>query len=45
MSNNVNNKNNKRTFSIKMKDDLGIKTQKACKQGWEANIEPKITSI
>ena len=22
-----------------------VKTQKACKQGWEANIGPKITSI
>ena len=22
-----------------------VKTQKACKQGWEANTEPKITSI
>ena len=22
-----------------------IKTQKACEQGWEANIGPKITSI
>ena len=22
-----------------------VKTQKACKQDWEANIEPKITSI
>ena len=22
-----------------------VKTQKSCKQGWEANIGPKITSI
>ena len=33
------NKNNK-TFSIKMKEDVG--TSKACKQGWEANIGTKI---
>ena len=29
-----------------MKGDVGIsKTKKACKQGWEANIGPQITSI
>ena len=33
---NIGNKNSKTTFSIK------TKTQKACEQGWEANIGPKI---
>ena len=27
------------------KNERDVKTQKACKQGWEANIGPKITSI
>ena len=34
---NVFNKNERRCRDVK--------TQKACKQGWEANIGPKITSI
>ena len=35
-------KNKKKTFSIKMRRCRDIKTQKACKQGQEANIGPKI---
>ena len=27
---------------MKMKEDVDVKTQKACEQGWEANIGPKI---
>ena len=36
------NKNNKKTFSIKMWEDVrDVKTQKVCKQG-QVNVEPKI---
>ena len=36
------NKNNKKTFSIKMKEDVGTsKPKKHAKQGWEANIRPE----
>ena len=35
---NIFNKNERRFFR-------DVKSQKACKQGWEANIGPKITSI
>ena len=33
-----------KTFSIKMKEDVArdVKTQKACEQGWEVNVGPKI---
>ena len=37
------NKNNKKTFSIKMEEDVGMsKTQKVCEQGQEVNVGPKI---
>ena len=36
------NKSSKKTFSIKNERCREVKTQKACEQGWEANIGPKI---
>ena len=39
------NKNNKKHFNKNERRCRDVKTQKACKQGWEANIGPKITSI
>ena len=35
----------KNIFNKSERRCMDVKTQKACKQGWEANIGPKITSI
>ena len=39
------NKNNKNIFNKSERRYIEVKTQKAGKQGWEANMGPKITSI
>ena len=43
--NNGNKNNKKNIFNKNERRCRDVKTQKACKQGWEANIGPKITSI
>ena len=41
MSNDNNNKNNKKHFHSNERRCRDVKTQKACEQGWEVNAEPK----
>ena len=36
------NKNNKNIFNENGERCRDVKTQKACKQGWEVNVRPKI---
>ena len=36
------NKNNKKHFHYNLRRCRSVKTQKACEQGWKANIRPKI---
>ena len=39
---NSGNKNNKNIFNKNERRCRDVKSQKACEQGWEANIGPKI---